>query len=249
MEIEAPTPTQDFSVLGSKPNDEDEMGKSLHEEIIVRWNTYLQKGFDKTQREELMAKYKLPVNCKMLIPPLVNKEILPCLPKSANENDHFLIALQKQLAHGLTAVGTVIETMISVEEQAENIKTLADACQLFCNIHYAISAHRKYKIIPYLNQDCRKVAKTMNIEEFLFTKNFAEAVKNEQAMRKASSEFKKTTWQPIHLPGSSGTHHSRHLNYQRPKYKGRMKNQRREEKKPLTRYRTFTKERKHNRQQ
>ncbi|XP_044760586.1 uncharacterized protein LOC123317979 [Coccinella septempunctata] len=104
MEIEAPTPTQDFSVLGSKPNDEDEMGKSLHEEIIVRWNTYLQKGFDKTQREELMAKYKLPVNCKMLIPPLVNKEILPCLPKSANENDHFLKALQKQLAHGLTAL-------------------------------------------------------------------------------------------------------------------------------------------------
>ncbi|KAG5882746.1 hypothetical protein JTB14_023121 [Gonioctena quinquepunctata] len=131
---------------------------------------------------------------------------------------------------------------------AENLKTLADACQSFRNIHYAISAHRKYKIIPHLNQDCRRVAKTMNVDEFLLTKNFAEAVKNEQAMRKTSSEFNKTTWQPTNSPGPSGTQQSRHLNYQRPKYKGRIKEQKRKERKLTpTRYKAPIKERRYQR--
>lgn len=230
-------PEQAFSALGSRPNPDNAEGQPIHEEIVLRWNGYLQKGLTKDQRVELMDRYKLPSNCKTLIPPQLNNEIQPCLPKSATEHDKFMVALQQQLAHGLSAVGAVLDRLLPIQGESENLKTLAEACQLFTNVHYAISAHRKFRVSPHLTPDCRKVAKTLEMDEFLFGKAFAEAVKNEQAIKKASTEFKKKTWQPSTLPGPSRTQPQQHLNYQRIQYKGRMKEQRREERPPQGRYR------------
>lgn len=130
---------------------------------------------------------------------------------------------------------------IRCPEQSEKVKQLADACQLFSNVHYSISTHRKYKIIPLLNPDCKKVAKTLEIDKFLFNKNFAEAVKNEQTVKKASNEFKKKAWQPINVAGPSNTRTgNQHLNYQRGQYRGKMKEKRREGRRPENQYRRQT---------
>lgn len=228
-----------FSILGSRPKTEGNNGKSFHEEIVIRWNAYLKNGLSKDQREELMNKYMLPANCKALVPPQINNEIQPCLPKFANEHDMFMTALQEQLAHGLAAVGSVIDSMLPNQEQLGNVKILADACQLFTNVHHAISIHRRYKIMPHLNLECKKVAKTLEHDEFLFSKNFTEAVKNEQAVKRASVTFKKKTWQPSTLPGPSGFQAKQnYLNYPRPQYKGRFKEKRKEERRPTDRNRT-----------
>ncbi|KAG5862085.1 hypothetical protein JTB14_008118 [Gonioctena quinquepunctata] len=176
-EIEVEEPKQDFSVPSSIPKLKYEIGKPFHDEIVVRWNTYLHKGLDKKQREDLMEKYKLPINCKMLLPPQVNKEILPYLPKSTSEHDRFLMVLQ-QLAHGLAAI---------------------------------------------------------------------EAVKNEK-LEENKFRIQENNLATNQLPGPSGTQQSRHLNYQRPKYKGRIKEEKREERKSTpTRYKAPMKERRYQR--
>lgn len=203
----------------------------IHEEIAIRWDNYLRKGLPKEQREELSKKYKVPNNCKALLPPAVNGEILHCLPKTSVDHDRFMSALQQQLAISLAAVGRVIEATMPVPEQSDNLAALADASQLLTNVHYSISLHRRFKIIPHLNIDCKKVAKSSNIDEYLFSKDFTETVKNEQAMKKTSSGFKKKIWQPQNsLPGtSSGITSTRYLNYQRPQFKFKMRDKRRED--------------------
>lgn len=61
-----------------------------------------------------MGRYKLPTNCKLLVPPQINKEVQPCLPKVRNDQDTFMAALQLQLAHGLAAIGIVMYRILPV---------------------------------------------------------------------------------------------------------------------------------------
>lgn len=230
----AALPEQNITGLGIKPDCVNIDGKPFHEEIVVRWNSYLLKGLTKERRGEIINAYKIPANCKALIPPMLNSEIQACLPKFAQDHDSFLMALQQQIAHGLSAVGIVLEKMLPVPEQVDDLKILADACQLIGNVHHAISTHRKFKIIPHLNTDCKKIAKTVDMDEFLFSKNFADAVKNEQSIKKTSFTFKKRTVPPSYgASGSSGVRPS-YLNSQRQPYKERLKQKK--EGKPSDRY-------------
>nr|CAH7732283.1 unnamed protein product [Callosobruchus chinensis] len=171
---------QGFNALGLRPDSLDNLGKDLHEEIVVRWDNLLEKGLTRDQRDTLMAKYKIPGNCKALQPPQFNHEVQPCLIKSVVEHDRFISALQHQLAHGLTT-------------------SLAEPCQLFANLHHGLSVHRRFNIIPHLNPECKKVAEILEIDESLFNTKFAEAMENEQAIKKASVDFKKKSWQPSFL--------------------------------------------------
>nr|CAH7712579.1 unnamed protein product [Callosobruchus chinensis] len=219
---------QGFNALGLRPDSLDNLGKDLNEEIVVRWDNLLKKGLTRDQRDTLIAKYKIPANCMALQPPQINHEVQPCLIKSVVEHDRFISALQHQLAHGLTAVGTVLETMMSNKEQ------------LFANVHHGLSVHRRFKIIPHLNPECKKVAETLEIDGFLFNTKFAEAMKNKQAIKKASVDFRKKSWQPSFPgPSGSGTADRYHLNYRRPFPKGRMKEKRRGEERRLTEQRKY----------
>nr|CAH7712581.1 unnamed protein product [Callosobruchus chinensis] len=147
---------QGFNALGLRPDSLDNLGKDLNEEIVVRWDNLLKKGLTRDQRDTLIAKYKIPANCMALQPPQINHEVQPCLIKSVVEHDRFISALQHQLAHGLTS--------------------LPEACQLFANVHHGLSVHRRFKIIPHLNPECKKVAETLEIDGFLFNTKFAEAI-------------------------------------------------------------------------
>ncbi|CAH1962528.1 unnamed protein product [Acanthoscelides obtectus] len=209
---------QSFYALGSRPDSQDNVGKELHEEIVIRWDSLLKKGLSKDQREELMTKFKIPSNCKALQPPQINKEVQPCLIKSVLEHDRFMRALQQQLAHGLSAVEAVIKTIMPYKEQ------------LFTNVHHGLSVHRRFNIIPHLNPECKKVVDNLEIDDFLFNTKFAETMKNEQAIKKASTDFKKKTWHANLIgPPGSGIPNSYHLNYRRALPNGREEGGRREE--------------------
>lgn len=157
------------------------------------------------------------------------------MPETAIRHDKFITALQQEIAQGLTAVGSVINKLLPVQEQTENLRILGESCQLFANVHHSLSAHRRYKILPYLNPECKKVAGPLQFDEYLFGKTFSEALKNEQAAKKTSREIKKRKWNTAFpsatpsdntQPGPSGTTRRpayNPLNYQRPTYKTKMK--------------------------
>nr|CAH7725058.1 unnamed protein product [Callosobruchus chinensis] len=224
----------DFDSFGNKPLEQAQIGSLIHNEIALRWSTILQAGLTAGERTEIMEKSKIPANCLELIPPKSNEEIQPCLPEAAAKHDKFIIILQTQLAHSLSAIGAVINQNLMVAEQADNIKTLGEACKLIANVHNALSVHRKYKIIPHLHPDCAKVAKTVKMDEQLFGKDFHEVFKNDQALKKSSLQLKKRNFTKA-TAGTSGTQRKFHqsLNYPLTQYKGKFKGRKREERSPV----------------
>ncbi|VEN53401.1 unnamed protein product [Callosobruchus maculatus] len=223
----------DFDFFGNKPLDQAQIGAPIHNEIAVRWSTILQAGLTAGERAEITGKFKIPENCLPLIPPKTNEEIQPCLPEGAAKHDKFIITLQTQLAHSLSAIGSVINQNLLVTEQTDNIKALGEACKLIANVHNALSVHRKYKIIPYLHPDCAKIAKTVKMDEQLFGKEFHEVFKNDQALKKSSLHLKKRNFIKA-TAGTSETQKKFHqsLNYPRTQYKWKFKGRKREERSP-----------------
>ncbi|VEN60410.1 unnamed protein product [Callosobruchus maculatus] len=218
----------DFDFFGNKPLDQAQIGAPIHNEIAVRWSTILQAGLTAGERAEITGKFKIPENCLPLIPPKTNEEIQPCLPEGAAKHDKFIITLQTQLAHSLSAIGSVINQNLLVTEQTDNIKALGEACKLIANVHNALSVHRKYKIIPYLHPDCAKIAKTVKMDEQLFGKEFHEVFKNDQALKKSSLHLKKRNFIKA-TAGTSETQKKCHqsLNYPRTQYKWKFKGRKR----------------------
>nr|CAH7763374.1 unnamed protein product [Callosobruchus chinensis] len=106
----------DFDLFGNKPLEQAQIGSPIHNEIALRWSTILQAGLTAGERTEIMEKSKIPANCLALIPPKTNEEIQHCLPEAAAKHDKFIIILQTQLAHSLSAIGAVINQNLMVAE-------------------------------------------------------------------------------------------------------------------------------------
>lgn len=220
-----------FDFFGNKPLDRTQVGAAIHTEIAVRWSAVLQSGLSSAQRNELMGKYQIPENCLQLLPPKTNKEIQPCLPESGAKHDKLITALQLQLGHGLAAIATVITKNLTVAEHANDNQVLGEASQIIANVHNALSMHRKFKIVPHLHPDCGRVAKNIKMDEHLFGKDFHEAFKIDQELRKSSTQLKKrTTFTPTAGPSGTQQIQRQNLNYQRPQFKGKFKERRGEEK-------------------
>lgn len=223
-----------FDYFGSKPIEKAQIGAAIHNEIALRWNAVLQSGLTSAQRTEITDKFKIPENCVQLIPPKTNQEILPCLPDGAIKHDKFITTLQMQLAHELSAIATVINKNLSAVELANDTIILGEACQIIANVHNALSLHRKFKILPHLHPDCAKVAKNVKMDEHLFGKDFHEVFKNDQILKKSSTQLKKKTVLMTTAASGSQQKNRQSLNFQRPQYKGRFKEQK-EEKSPTRR--------------
>lgn len=222
------------SALGNKPPGSDKQGPELHEEITVRWDAYLTKGVNKEDRSKVFEKYPIPANCQALLPPTVNPEVVGCMNDSSSKKDYFLKSLQHQLAHGLSAMGSIMDAALKDNKQPDYLSSLADAALLFGNVHNAISVQRRQNILPLLNLDSQKVGQKAPIDTFLFGSDFGESLKSNQALRKTTVDIKKKKWQFPSAAASSSTpkplmepnysQAARHLNYQRRFFRDREKN-------------------------
>ncbi|XP_051156341.1 uncharacterized protein LOC127278590 [Leptopilina boulardi] len=182
-----------IDLLGSNPDNLNKQIDPLHEEICLRWDVYLKQGLNKEQKEELMKKYPIFENCKLMTPPKLNAEIQQCMDNKATRHDQFLEKLQLQTAHALSATGVELNRVLKSEDQEkskETCSTLADIGQLLCNIHHAITTSRKYQILPYLNYNSRKLIENSSRDEFLLGSKFAEDVKATEAVQKVAKDLK-----------------------------------------------------------
>lgn len=182
-----------FDALGSITETEEKLGDELHDEIVVRWHSYLQNGIGKTKRKDLMDKYPIPKNCLTLKPPEINPEVLECLDETTKKHDTFVRAVQEQIGHALSALGITIDRMIRTNCK-NDIQEIADASQLLTNTHNALSVHRRYKIVPHMNSECKKAVEASKIDRFLFGENLTETLKTTQELKKASGALKKRQW-------------------------------------------------------
>lgn len=231
-----------ISALGDKPQGPEKQGPTFHEEIIIRWDSYLTKGVSKEDRAKVLEKYTIPANCQALLPPKINPEVVGCMNDLSSKKDYFLKSLQHQLGHGLSAIGSIMDIAIKDNKLTDHLSTLADAALLFGNVHNAITVQRRQNILPLLNPESQKVAQKTPIDEYLFGADFSESLKSHQALKKTSVDIKKKKWNlPAPVAASSSSFKplleptkypqaARHLNYQRIPYRDREKNLQRSQK-------------------
>ncbi|KAJ8949104.1 hypothetical protein NQ317_004198 [Molorchus minor] len=187
-----PASTRIFAVLGDNPALANTTGTDIHEELSVRWSTYLTKGIPQECRKLLLEKYPIPGNCNGLQAPRMNDEVKSILSSQVNKNDYFLSSLQNQLGAGLTAIARILDEKLRDPEATvvladDLLLSLADAAQLFASVHQALSLKRRFEVSHLLNEDCRAATAQSPIDSLLFGSAFTEKLKSHQDMKKAAS--------------------------------------------------------------
>ncbi|CAG9765826.1 unnamed protein product [Ceutorhynchus assimilis] len=204
----------DYYFLGLKPKSTNMASDPLHDELAIRWTSYLQQGIDKDKKNELLEKYPLHANC-----PLLKSTIL--VPEDGT-------------GHALAALGSQLNKLLEnpSEESKELLTVLADVSQLVYNVHHSISTHRKYTIMPFLKQSARKVIEKSKTDELLFGKDFVSDLKAIDAAKKTSYELKPTRSYKGFMSSRSMAHkqydntntsQNKYLNWKRPNQKFRKK--------------------------
>lgn len=93
------------------------MNEPLHDQLVLRWSSYIQNGIEKEQKEKIIAKYPLVENCSMLKVPELGPELTSCLDSKALRQDKFMAQLQRETSHSLAAVGLQINKTINIRHR------------------------------------------------------------------------------------------------------------------------------------
>lgn len=71
-----------LDILGEGPQEKDKHSFIIHSALASRWNHILTNGISETEFSSLITKYKLPNNCDMLSPPVLNPETKTIIPQN-----------------------------------------------------------------------------------------------------------------------------------------------------------------------
>ncbi|XP_053402373.1 uncharacterized protein LOC123549154 [Mercenaria mercenaria] len=127
--------------------------------------------------DSLLAKYKIPENCEMVNPPLVNQEIWKILDKKAHGQDKILVDIQNLAAIGFAPIirlAEVFKGQISCNSEVKSL--LSDALTVLGQIQYNLSVQRRYMIRPALK---RKYAALCHMSMPITTKLFGDDISKE----------------------------------------------------------------------
>lgn len=135
-----------------------------------------------TQKADISALLKdtqIPVNCKSLVPPLINPEIWSCLYSNIQQRDRSMQDIQKIL--GLAIVPLIQLTEMFKTRRIDLSKAkdfLAHALALTCNTFFELNIKRRYFIRPYVNKRFQQLcSSTCPIGEQLFPNDVGKRMK------------------------------------------------------------------------
>nr|CAH7760217.1 unnamed protein product [Callosobruchus chinensis] len=142
---------QNFDFLETQPKQASTIiNEPLHNQLVLRWSSYIQEGIENEQKEKIIAKYPLFEECPLLKTPELGPELESCLDTKTLRQDKFMAHLQYDTGYALAALGSQINKLLAsgTNINKETITALADAAQLICNIRHALSTHRKLVKLP-----------------------------------------------------------------------------------------------------
>ena len=148
-----------------------EKGKAISESLAKLINVACSSQCD---TDSLVNKYKIPVNCELASPPLVNSEIWKVLDKRAQSQDRGLVDIQNLVATGMIPIIKLAEVLRpQLQGNAEARTLIADALTLMGQIQFNMSVKRRYLIRPNLK---KKYFGLCNISTPVTTKLFGDDV-------------------------------------------------------------------------
>lgn len=172
-------------------------GPEINSDVAALLSGFLLTGLEKDSRTSLLDSYPCISNCSALQPPAINPEIKSCLDTNALKQDNFLSKLQSQLAAGLSVLAVTFEKQYeitksnSTDETRKDLEKSCDPLKIFTDFFHALSLHRRYSILLFLDTSVKKVLETCPIDEFLFGKVFQEQLKSANEAQKLGSSIKK----------------------------------------------------------
>ena len=100
-----------------------------------------------------LKEIQIPVNCKALVPPLINPEIWGCLYSNIQQRDKSLQDVQKILGMAIVPLINLTEMLTTCRIDLLKAKQyVAAALALACNSFFEINIKRRYFIRPYVNK-------------------------------------------------------------------------------------------------
>ena len=148
-----------------------EKGKAISDSLAKLINVAFSSQCD---TDSLISKYKIPVNCDLACPPLVNNEIWKVLDKRAQSQDRGIVDIQNLVATGMTPIIKLAEILKPhIQGNNEARSMLADALTLMGQVQFNLSVKRRYLIRPNLK---KKYSGLCNISTPVTTKLFGDDV-------------------------------------------------------------------------
>lgn len=195
-------PPHILAALGEDQSVEEKYGDAIKEIVSSRWQTILQKGCDEKLVQDIIKKYKIPENCKLLEAPKLNLEVIAALNEASKNRDKTLQEKQQELGISLTLLGHAISYLLEEEHDIPKILTyLSDAGRLLCSLHFHNTKVRKQLISPLLDKGFLKMTELVIRDEFLFGENLSEKIKNNKMIEKSGEQIKKSL--PVPKPSTS----------------------------------------------
>lgn len=187
-----------LQLLGDDPKNTEETNFSLHEAVSSRWGHILSKGLPSEVRETLNKTHVIPSNCDSLSPPEINSEVLNILPTFHAKRDKSHLQMQRQLAHGLSALGKGISLLLQEKalpkEQKENLLAcLGDSGKILTDLFHHCTYLRRTLLLPQMSKAAKDVAEKTAPGRYLFGMDFSEKVKELKVVEKASKDLKSST--------------------------------------------------------
>jgi hypothetical protein len=126
---------------------------------------------------DLINKYKVPENCELLSPPLVNLEIWKSIDKRGQSVDRNIVDIQKLVSAEMVAVLKLAELLkphITSNSEAKGL--LTDLITLSGQVQYSLSLRRRYNCRPHLK---KKYANLCHVNVPITTKLFGDDITKE----------------------------------------------------------------------
>lgn len=156
---------------------------SFHPDIRETWTVWTRAGIPSKDQEELQKKYVPP---KFLQTPLVNPEILETLHRRPIEKDEFVRSSQEMVGSALTALGTVMTSLLS-EGECDKLKvlnSLNDTAKILTSLYHLDTDKRRSNIISWKPTPVQKILVSTKPDEFLFGKNLSGRIRAAEASGK-----------------------------------------------------------------
>ena len=173
---------------------EDEKGPDINTQLAGLVHKLLREAKpNETKLNELKKQYIPPSNCESLSETRVNSNIWNNLGETARSNDLKLQKVQKYLIKGMTAIVTVIDSLIKDEPNSskeDNIGKLMDAVILLANADTEVNLRRRERLKPELHPSYRHLCNPSNtITSQLFGDDVPKAVKDIAEASRISSKI------------------------------------------------------------
>ncbi|XP_066596921.1 uncharacterized protein [Prorops nasuta] len=201
-----------LKILGKDPTSSGAIGMDLHPSLEKRWKFWVESGIPKSEKADLLTKYERLVPFEA---PKLNREIVTLMREAVLRRDNYFCDQQNAIGSALSSLGGVISLLLRDEGQLDKLallQRLGDAGKLLTNLHFELAKARKVFIIPGLNKNLRALLGDKKSDAWLFGANFADNVKETNAIEKLSQTMVRKPWFKKPLQGSPRNH----LNWRGP---------------------------------